>query len=143
MHFRKHILAAAFFAAQMTLAGLSSAQSGALPAEKKQGEVSYLSGGIGLDESEAIKRIAAQYPLELVFASGTASPGEYLADVHVTIKDRQGNAVLDTTSSGPFLLAKLSAGSYTIDAQARGQTQTRVVQIEPQRHTRVVFTWQK
>ncbi|MDB6084134.1 MAG: carboxypeptidase regulatory-like protein, partial [Gammaproteobacteria bacterium] len=55
----------------------------------------------------AIKQVAAQYPLELEFARTAIPQNEYVTDVKVLIKDHQGTLVLDTISDGPFLLAKL------------------------------------
>lgn len=96
-----------------------------LPMEQHAGSVSYLSGGIGQEESEAIKRAAANYPLEVVLveksSQGTAT---YLADVSVEIRDDKGRIVLDT-HAGPFLLARIAPGKYSITATFTGVTKRR------------------
>jgi len=83
-----------------------AAQNPNLPPEKSQGTVVYRSGGIGEDESMAMRKIAANYPLELEFVQKV--PGghqEYVADQDVVIKYHVGRTVLHTRVGGPFLLA--------------------------------------
>jgi hypothetical protein len=70
---------------------------------------------------------ARQYPLTLEFAIKHTPRAEYTANVHVTITDAQGQRLLDTRSDGPFLLAKLPAGQYTVMAERHGQTLARTV----------------
>ncbi|MBB5470798.1 hypothetical protein OKW30_001785 [Paraburkholderia sp. Clong3] len=108
-----------------------------------QGAVAYASGGIGLDEANAIRQVAVQYPLELEFARAATSQNEYVSDVRVLIKNQEGKAVLNTTADGPFLLAKLSAGKYTVSIDRQGDTKQRVVRIKPHRHEQLIFAWQK
>jgi len=116
----------------------------ALPREQMQGTVAYLTGGIGLDESSAIKQAASQYPLELEFVRKVAAArDEYLSDVKVTIKDHAGKTVLETVSGGPFLLARLPAGQFTVSAERGGEAKQRVVNIKPHGHERVMFEWQQ
>jgi hypothetical protein len=119
-----------------------SASTGALPREQLQGSVSYLSGGIGLDESNAIKQAASQYSLELEFVRKATPKAEYLSDIKVTIKNHAGKAVLETMSNGPFLLAKLPVGQFTVTAERGGEAKQRMVNIKAQGHERVIFEWQ-
>lgn len=104
-----------------------------------QGSVSFVSGGVGLDESERMKQLASQYPLELLFVS-KGNPNQYLNDVKVQIKDSAGKVVLDTTSRGPFLLAKLAPGRYTISAESEAGAKRQSVQVGTKKQ-RVMFMW--
>jgi len=112
-----------------------------LPAPRAQGEVTYLSGGVGLDEANAFKRVAKDYPLELDFLAKAKSKDEYLANVKVRIKDARDKLVLSTTSEGPFLLARMPAGKYTISADHDGNIEQRKIEIAAGTHRRVVFEW--
>ena len=133
---------ASIFVGGMVVAGLApGAHSAPLPALETQGMVSYVSGGIGEDQSDAFKRAAAEYPLELLFAQKATPRDEYLADVRVTICDRAGNAVLETTSAGPFLLANLPVGKYSIDAEYIGERKHQSVDVRNGKHRRAVFVW--
>ncbi len=118
------------------------ADDGALPPERTQGSVTFISGGIGSDESEAMKRAATRYSLSIELAS-TGPRAEYVSDVKIDIRDQRGNTVLSTTSEGPFLLANLSPGQYTVDATRNGSSQQRKVVIGGKAHARVTFSFPK
>ncbi|WP_423708463.1 hypothetical protein [Undibacterium sp. WLX3042] len=112
-----------------------------LPAEKTEHGVTYVSGGIGSDESNAMKRAAANYPLECIFTVKSAGKEIYLADVHVRLSDKQGKVLLDTVSDGPYLFAKLADGYYRIEAIREGSTKTQSIEIKNGAHKKVVFSW--
>lgn len=113
-----------------------------LPAEKTQGNVTYVSGGIGHDEASAFRQLERNYPLGLEFITNGASGAEFLADVKVTITDRQGDVILQTVSPGPLLLARLPEGSYKVTAAAEtGAPKERDVVIAARKHEHVVFQW--
>jgi len=118
-----------------------SADAFPLPPERAQGEVSFITGGIGDDEATAFKNAAPTYPLELLFVQKARPTDEYLADVKVTIRDRSGKLWLDTTAEGPFLLAKLPAGKYQIEADYDGERKRQSVEIRAGKHQRAVFVW--
>jgi hypothetical protein len=123
--------------APLTFAALASG----LPPEQTQGGVTYISGGIGQEESQAFEAAAAQYPLALEFAIKHAPRAAYTANVHVIVTDIQGTPVLDTHSDGPFLLAKLPAGRYTVTVERHQQTLTRTVHVANHKPTHVMFLW--
>lgn len=112
-----------------------------MPPEQVQGAASYVTGGVGEEETAAFKRAAAAYPLELQFAQKALPRDEFLSDVKVTIRNRSGEVVLDATAEGPFLLAKLPAGRYRIEAEYGGQLKRHAVVIQAGKHQRVVFVW--
>ena len=135
-------LAAATLAAALLLGGAAHAQTeSALPPVQKSGTVEYLSGGIGLDESTAIKSASRHWPLSLVFSVQAAGKAEFASDVKLEIRDAKGAVVLDTTASGPFLLAKLAPGSYSLRATLAGKTLERKVQIKAGSSARVELVW--
>lgn len=112
-----------------------------LPPEQTQGGVTYVSGGIGQAEAQAFEAAAAQYPLALEFAIKHAPRAQFTAQVYVVVTDAQGKRVLDTHSAGPFLLAKLPAGRYTVTAERHQQTLTRTVHVATHKPTHVMFLW--
>lgn len=113
-----------------------------LPMVHQQGNVVYLSGGIGEPEAQAMKRAAGKYPLEIEFLQKerTGHPA-YLAGDQVSILDHAGKTVLEATADGPFLLAKLPPGRYTISASDHGVAKKRAVDVEAGKHSNVVFEW--
>ena len=114
--------------------------AGDLPPLQTSGSVSYVTGGIGLDESAAIKAAEKDFSLSLLFAQTTR--GEYLSDVRVSIKNQAGKIVLETESDGPMLLARLPVGAYTVSADYGGKVLVRKVRVEAKGVTRAGFVWQ-
>lgn len=84
-----------------------------------QGEVTFVSGGVGIDEQNALQAMRDDYNLNLLFS--VKETGEYLSDVKVHITDSSGNTVLETVSDGPMLFAKLKPGRYKITVDLNGQ----------------------
>jgi hypothetical protein len=120
-----------------------AAPSVPLPPEQTQGAVSYVSGGLGKEEAQAFKTAAKQYPLSLEFGVKHAPRAEFTSDVHVMVKDAQGKSVLDTRSDGPFLLAKLPTGHYTVTAEQHGQTLTKTAEVATHKPVHLTFLWAK
>ena len=96
--------------------GAAHAQS-AMPQWKGEGAVRYVCGGIGSDESNAMRAAMKDHPLALLFAR---ADGAYLADVQVDIKGADGAPSLALRASGPVCLVDIPAGRYTIDATTTG-----------------------
>ncbi len=103
-------------------------------------EVVYVTGGIGYCESQEMRRIAREYPVELMFVRKTPESEHFLAEIPVTIKDVKGNLVLETVTKGPYLLAKLPPGRYVITGDYYGEVKTHHLTTS-QKHQRVVFVW--
>lgn len=118
-----------------------AAGAAALPGQDTQGNISYVSGGVGEDEAAAMKSAAPGYPLELQFVQKATPRDEFLADVKVRIMDRSKNVVLDAVSNGPYFLAKLPAGTYQIEADHSGVMKRQTVAIRAGKHQRSVFVW--
>lgn len=96
-----------------------------MPALREQGALQYRCGGIGSDESTAMRAAMKDYPLSLLFA---AKDGAYLADLTVSIEG--GKQTQTFTANGPVCLLKLAAGRYTVSVTSKdGQSQKRSVQV--------------
>ena len=108
-------MAAAMALGSMAIAGLLNTAQAGLPPVQHQGSVQYVSGGIGLDESEALKAAARTIPGADLRRTGRRQ-ADYVADVTVAIHDGQGKPVLRATSEGPYMLVKLPAGDYKVSA---------------------------
>lgn len=87
------------------------------PALQKAGDVQYVCGGIGIDESTAMRAAMKAYPLSLLFATQS---GDYLAKIQVVIEGEKGAQVGQFEAQGPVCLVRLDAGRYTVKASAEG-----------------------
>ena len=104
------------------------------PRERTRGDVSYVSGGIGSDEAQAMRDASADYPLTLELAAAAGGPrDEYISDAYVRIRDSQGAPVLETRTDGPFLLVRLPAGSYDLDVNWNGVHKHKTVEVGERR----------
>ncbi|CAG9180799.1 carboxypeptidase regulatory-like domain-containing protein [Cupriavidus pinatubonensis] len=141
----KRILTCRWLVAVLAASGgcqLAMASAMALPATQHVGPVTFVSGGVGLDESQALKEAMHNYPLVLEFAGRTSDGNKYLADVPVRIFDAHGKAILETSARGPFLLVSLPAGRYTVAASYGEKTEQRSVNVLPNGHVHQLFLWQ-
>lgn len=103
------------------------AQGGAMPAWKGEGATRYVCGGIGSDESTAIRAAMKDHPLALLFAR---DDGAYLADLQVEIKGADGASALSLRASGPVCLIDIPAGRYTIEATTqKGESKRQTVTV--------------
>ncbi|KWE50786.1 hypothetical protein WL76_20580 [Burkholderia ubonensis] len=119
-----------------------AADASSLPPPDHEGQVAYVSGGIGSDQSAALKQQMRDYSLVLEFAGRTGGgSNDYLADIPVSVTDAHGRQVLSTVTEGPFLMAALPAGRYSVTATYNGQTQRRSVQVQASSHVHEVFLW--
>jgi hypothetical protein len=112
-------------------------QAGIQP--QTQGEVTFVSGGVGGEEQRAMQAMKSDYNLSLLFSvQGT---GEYLSDVKVTITDTSGNVFLDTVAEGPKLFANLKAGRYLVTANQEGRVVRKTATVGGNHTTSLSFTW--
>ena len=136
------ILLAAAASAALVTAGPALANDAAnLPAPSTQGNVTYLTGGIGQDEAQAMRNEAAHYPLSLEFVEHAQPNDVYLANIDVRIRDANGNTELTTRSDGPFLLAELPPGRYEVTVNDNGRVKTRDATVAANKPQHIVFEW--
>jgi hypothetical protein len=100
--------------------------------------VTFVSGGVSSDAVDRLRSMERDFNLKMVFA---LSNGEYLADVRVQVVDPANRVVLDTLAEGPWLLAKLPAGSYQVNATYGRATERRLVAVAPASLKTLDFRW--
>lgn len=138
-------LAAAMLSAMVATASPAAVRppaATALPSPHTRGEITWLTGGVGRDESRAIEHEAGAYPLELVFVEKSGKRDQFLADIPVTIRDSRHRTVFDGGAEGPYFLARLPEGDYDVTARWRHWQFSRHVHVGAV-HQRVVFEWRK
>ncbi|KAB0493748.1 hypothetical protein [Pseudomonas vancouverensis] len=105
---------------------------------QEQNGITYLSGGIGEDESKAIQQTTG-YNLHMTFSVGAQN--EYIPDVTVTIEKAQGQPVLTLNDAGPLVYVQLPAGKYTVVATRNGETRRDVADVGHGAARNLVFHW--
>jgi hypothetical protein len=128
--------------ASLIVAGLLAAtplMAQAQTTPQTQGDVTYISGGVGDEWQQSMDEKRAEYNLHLLFAQqGT---GAYFAYVPVKITDASGRTVLNVTSLGPFLYARMKPGTYTVTASHLGQPITRTAEVPATGGVDLNFYW--
>jgi hypothetical protein len=88
--------------------------AGVLAGPQKLGEAgrAVLIGGVGTEERDAMLQERDAYNVWLVFVErGT---GNYLSGVKVNVTDGDNRMVIDAVAQGPWLMAQLPPGHYTV-----------------------------
>lgn len=109
-----------------------------MPQTRTAGDISYISGGIGVAEQEYLTARQGEFNLKLVF---TLKEGNYVADVNVQVKDGSGKTLLEHFAPGPFFMAKLPAGRYSVSATYEGKTVTRDVRVSEKQLRTEYLRW--
>ena len=135
----RHLMIMASVACMLAVTATSVAA--ALPAEKSSHGAAYVSGGIGLDESTALKAARADFPLTVEIFATADGRNEYTAAVPLTITRPGGEVVFDSMTEGPYTLIKLPPGSYVVKATHGGKAQARQVRIGAQGGARASFVF--
>jgi hypothetical protein len=108
------------------------------PVERTASGIPYLSGGVGLEEQDALRAVSGDYNLHVTLAQ---RDGHYLSDARVTIRDGNGATLLETVARGPWLFTTLPPGKYTVTADLQGKAQQRLTQVPAAGHAEVNFYW--
>ena len=140
MTHKKLVAALTGLAATAATAAVPPRYAQELPSPRKAGPVTYISGGTERLEADAIKRAAQNYPLELVFVEKVGKREKPLADMPVRITDDKGRVVFEGQADGPYFLARLPKGKYTVSTRWDAWSFSREVRIGADRE-RVVFAW--
>lgn len=104
---------------------------------QQQGNISYVTGGIGKDESDALRATQSNYNLRIMNADKS---GHFSGDTRIVISDLQHNALLDATS-GPLFYANLPKGRYIVEGYDQEQTKKQIVTIANGKSAHVRFVW--
>lgn len=134
-------LAAAALGSLLVGTAMAASTAVPLPSVQKSEAIEYMTGGIGKNEAKAIKHEGRNWPLTMEFTVKDKAPSEFAAHVDVKVHDAKGKLVMQAKSTGPFLLARLEPGHYTVDAQLDGATLHRTVEVTKDHHAKAVFVW--
>lgn len=99
--------------------------------------ITYVTGGIGEDDTKAMEAIRNKYNLHITLSK---KDGAFIADATLAIFDRSGNELL-TARVGPLFYALLPPGRYVVLASSENARQTKNITITRHRASDVHFNW--
>lgn len=107
-----------------------------------QNGISYIGGGVGVEERQALAQWAKGFSLRIEVA---LKSGDYLGDLRIKVLDNAGKVVLESPSDGPLMYIQLSSGRYKVevsDPKSTGlATKVREVSVSEGQQTRLFFVW--
>ena len=133
---RATLVVAAVLAATTLLPSGASARSEELVTAPSG--VTYVSGGVSTEAVDRLRAMEPEFNLKMVFA---LKSGEYVSDVKVEVVDATNKVVLDTSTEGPWLLAKLPAGNYQVNASYRRSVEHRAIAVGSGSLKTLDFRW--
>ncbi len=89
--------------------------------------IDYATGAVTVSELEQLQQERRDYSVWITTAA--KGSGAWLSDAQVRITDSKQQLVLDTMIVGPWLMAELPRGRYTIETTWEGQTQRRTANV--------------
>jgi len=120
------------------MSGLLSNAAAQIEIQKQQG-VRYVTGGLTAKENDQMGKLAARFPMHMVFtAEGQDEP---VQGVSVTVRDVSGSVVLQVKSEGPLLFVDVIGGRYTVDAEYQGERQSQTKDLTGRRYLRLRFNF--
>ena len=136
---RRFVRAIAVVMASYTMSvALARAQEVEPIAPVTENGVTYVTGGVGEDESSAIRAMSSKFNLRMLFAG---KDGTYLSDVDVVVTGASGASVVAVRTSGPMLYARLAPGRYHISATSEQGKLERWATVPQHGGTNVDLYW--
>lgn len=104
---------------------------------QQQGEVRFVTGGIGDDERSEIEAMKSDFNF---YVQSASKDGAYVEAADVTITNKAGEVVLQTTA-GPLLYVCLPTGRYVLKAQLGEQVLTHKFSITAKKTAHAHLGW--
>lgn len=102
------------------------------------GKVTFVTGGIGDEERDAMRAVQSNYNLRILSAAGAS--GEYPGDTHIVISDTKGNELVNTDAD-PLFYAQMPSGHYIVNESSAGQSKKQSVTINAGKPVSITFRW--
>lgn len=121
--------------------GLSSAQAQVIKLQR-QGEYTFITGGLNDEEQTYLEAQAPKYPIQLVFRNNGLIAD--VKDIPLRVKNVSGEIMVETKIKGPFLyLNPPASGRFTFEADLGPETITMTKDLIGRRYLHLVFDFNK
>ena len=106
----------------------SGASLAQLPPIKTQGDLTFVAGGIGSDESNAMFAAAKKWSLLIEMSEiDSSGRGVWIAGIDIRVLNAKKQTILETVSEGPLMLLNAPPGQYSVEASYQGKLLKRSV----------------
>lgn len=122
----------------LLIGGTAHAQ---IPATQHANGISYITGGVGEEESLAIVAEAKQWPLFLELSQLENGRGVWIFGANIKILNSKQQVVFEAQAEGPYMLINLDAGDYSIEASYQGVVQKRAISVKANTPQKVSIFW--
>lgn len=127
-----------FITQLLILSSLSAAQ---IPDTQYSQGVSYIAGGVGEGETQAILAEAKQWPLLLEMSQIENGRGVWISGVMINILNDKNQTIFNAQADGPYMLINLEAGIYSVQASFNGVQQTKAITIKAGAPQKLSLFW--
>ncbi|WP_114653835.1 carboxypeptidase-like regulatory domain-containing protein [Polynucleobacter necessarius] len=103
--------------------------------------ISYISGGVGEGESEAILTESKQWPLLLELSQLENGRGVWIFGAKIKVLNTKNQVIFDAQADGPYMLINLTAGQYQIEASYQGSIQKKSLLIQGPGPQKLAIFW--
>ena len=103
--------------------------------------ISYISGGVGEEESQAILAEAKQWPLLLELSQLENGRGVWIFGAKIKILNTNNQLAFDAQADGPYILINLPVGQYQIEATYQGVMQRKAINIQASAPQKLAIFW--
>ena len=131
-------IANTLFLLAIFLGGSASAQ---IPPTMYSNGISYITGGVGEDESTAIVAEAKLWPLLLELSQLENGRGVWIFGANIKVVNANKQTIFDAQADGPYMLINLSAGDYVVVATYQGVEQKRSVSVKANTPQKISIFW--
>jgi opacity protein-like surface antigen len=104
----------------------------------QNGNVTFITGGVGIDQRKALESEAGSYNLRITNANRR---GQLTTDDTLDIRSSNGHDVISVSGTDPLFYAKLPPGSYTVDARSGNEHKEQKVTISANKPTSLELVW--
>ncbi len=101
------------------------------------GDISYITGGIGVEETKAMESERSDYNLQIMNSDST---GHFDGTRNILISDENGNELLDV-NGGPLFYASLPKGRYLVQGSSKDQVKKQKINVSGNKPAIIHFVW--
>ena len=103
--------------------------------------ISYISGGVGEEEAQAILAEAKQWPLLLELSQLENDRGVWIFGAKIKILNANNQVVFDAQADGPYMLINLPTGDYQLEGTYEEKVQKRSIAVKSTLPQKINLFW--